>query len=353
MIEEKRAGIIPETTLSPTVEALIAENQRLLDELELAYKNLEGVLEQTEREKEIAYKELQEKFVALENMYSQLSQKENLLIHMEKLSSIGQFISEIVHELSNPLMIISGHAELALQMNPSEGFKDFFQIIHKNAQLMSEYLIRFRKMAYKGTESFQEFDINKVVREALETIQILKPKTVSIKIELETGELPVNGDPYQIIQIVLNLAKNAFDAMHSNGNLLVITSRRVNCAWFQKGTEFSPIHCQSAEAWEKILLSYPYFALVEITDNGSGIKPKHLKNIFQAFFTTKPRGKGTGLGLSISADIVRRMGGNLAVKSKEGVGTTFQLVLPLVNQLPSGKQTIPTPSLKETDTQLP
>ncbi len=331
MIKQKIPEQTEEMTLSPTVEALIAENQRLLDELELAYKNLECVLEQTEREKEIAYSELQEKFIALENMYTQLSQKENLLIHMEKLSSIGQFISEIVHELSNPLMIISGHAELALQMNPSEGFKDFFQVIYKNAQLMSDYLMRFRKMAYKGTESFKDFDLNKVVLEALETIQILKPKTVSIKIELETEALTVNGDPYQIIQIFLNLAKNAFDAMKESGNFLLITSRRVSREWLQQSNEFSPIHCQSPEIWEKIISSYPHFALIEIIDNGSGINPKHLKNIFHAFFTTKPRGKGTGLGLSISSDIIRRMGGNLAVKSQKGVGTTFQLILPIVS----------------------
>ena len=92
-----------------TVENLEQENKKLLHELEVAYQNLELVVEQTSKEKEIAYKELQDNFAALQSSYEEISKKENLLVHLEKLSSIGQFITEIIHELKNQITIISAH----------------------------------------------------------------------------------------------------------------------------------------------------------------------------------------------------------------------------------------------------
>ncbi len=313
-------------------ELLQKENKKLLSELETAYKTMEMIVEQSKREQKIAYDELQEKFDALEGLYREISNKENLLIHMEKLSSIGQFISEIIHELNNPLTGISGGAHLLKTMNPPENLKPFIDIVEQNVKRMTGYLRRFREMVYKGEENFVFFDANQNLRDCLATIEIIKPKSIQLSVRTIEHSLLIKGDPYQINQIYLNLAKNAFDALKEKGDRLDVTIRSVTSHWIQNSGEFSDLQCQDAAVWESILEEKSVFVLVEVQDNANGIPTDIIQNIFQAFYTTKGREKGTGLGLSISSDIAKRHGGNLAVKSVVGRGTTFQLLLPLVQK---------------------
>jgi signal transduction histidine kinase len=308
---------------------LVLENRRLLNELESAYLKMEKILEQSNREKEIAYRELQRKFDSLENLYQELSKKENLLIHMEKLSSIGQFITELIHELNSPLTAISLQTQLASLNNPPEGIKKQFNTIKDQADKMSNLLNRFKSMAYKGREDFKEFDLNQNMKECLETVEIIKPKYMQLVTEYCDELLPVQGDPYQINQIFLNLSKNAFDAMESGGKELYVRSTR----WELKKLDESGILGMSfdkeKQAWKKFIGSTDFVALVEFQDSGCGIPHEIMEEIFQPFFTTKERGKGTGLGLAISQDIAYRHGGKLLVKSKLSKGTTFQIILPI------------------------
>ncbi len=310
---------------------LIQENQRLLSELELAYKSMEHIVEESNREKEIAYSELQNKFEALEQLYAQLSKKENMLIHMEKLSSIGQFITELIHELSSPLTAISLQSQLAVMKDISDEVKNQFKIISEHAERMSNLLSRFKAMAYKGKEDFIIFDLKDNLAECIGTIEIIKPKHITIKTELCEDKLPVKGDPYQTNQVYLNLSKNAFDAMKNNGKEFLVRLRKMSSKELQESNIFGDVYCQPQSDWYEILKNTAQFALAEFIDQGSGIPPEILKEIFQPFFTTKERGKGTGLGLHISSDISLRHGGNLAVKSKVGSGTTFQFILPIAS----------------------
>ncbi len=312
-------------------ETLVRENKLLLNELEVTYKNLEEVLEQTSNEKKIAYQELEKNFKTLEQSYKELSKKENLLVHLEKLSSIGQFISEIVHELKNPLTLIFSHNEMVLMMEPKEEIRKELQQISKHVMRMSGYLNRFRNMAYKGQEDFSIYDLNNNLSECLSTIELINPSGVKVQVNLCAGELLINGDQYQTNQIFLNLAKNAFDATKSVGDLLQVSSRPVTVDWIKKGRNVGKNFCLSEKKWQKILTEVHDFVLIEFEDNGGGISKENLKNLFNAFFTTKDRSKGTGLGLSISSDIVRRHNGNIAVKSVVGEGTTFQILFPLVD----------------------
>jgi signal transduction histidine kinase len=312
---------------------LAEENQRLLAELEIAYKNLDMVLELSAQEKKIAYQELQQKFHTLQRLYAELSNKENMLIHLEKLSSIGQFITEIIHELNSPLVAIAAHAELALMMAPAEKLQEEIRQISKQTMRMSDYLIRFRTMAYKTEEHFCLFDLNENLVNCLATIEIIKPNGFEIMSSFHEHPLVVKGDPYQANQIFLNLARNAFDAMQDHGKRLQVSTKPVTSDQIAtNGADIGRIYCQNEKVWQQILNASYNFAMVEFADEGTGISPEHLEKLFQAFFTTKAPGKGTGLGLSISSDIVKRHGGNLAVKSVLGKGTTFQLLLPMVSE---------------------
>jgi len=310
-------------------EELVMENQALLSELELAYTNMEMILEESSKEKKIAYDELQKKFEALEELYNQLSKKENMLIHLEKLSSIGQFITELIHELRSPLTAISFHAQLGKMKDVAEDIKESFRVIENHVDGMSNLLDRFRAMAYKGKEDFQIFDLNGNLVKCIETIEIIKPKGMNIRLDLCDQKLMVKGDPYQITQIFLNIAKNAFDAMKDHGNELIVKTEKIHSEFARESEKIGCIHCQQNKEWNKILNRTSHLALAHFIDHGKGMPQELLKQVFEPFFTTKGRGEGTGLGLSICSDIALRHGGNLAIKSEEGKGCTFQFLIPL------------------------
>ncbi|MEJ2053693.1 MAG: HAMP domain-containing sensor histidine kinase [Calditrichaceae bacterium] len=290
-----------QSDIAKELKKLKSENRILLAELEEAYKSMEAILVQTEKEKEITYRELENKYTALQHTYSELSRKENMLIHMEKLSSIGQFITEIVHELKTPLTVISSATEIVLLNELPEESRDILSKIPEQVKRMSGMLGRFKAMAYKEKEKFTCFDINLNLNDFIETLELITPKSIEISCDLSEDELKVKGDAYQLTQIYLNLAKNAFDAMDDVSDAcLSIKTRLVNA--------------------------------IEITDNGPGIPDDNLEFLFDTFFTTKERGKGTGLGLSIAKDIAKKFYGNIAVKSKKSKGTTFQIFIPIAGK---------------------
>lgn len=309
---------------------LAEENQRLLTELEIAYKNMEMILRQSEKEKAIAYKELEDKFNTLEKLYSELSNKENMLVHLEKLSSIGQFITEIIHELKNPLTVISGMSDLLLidEELPDKA-REMVKKIPVQVKRMNGYLSRFRSMAYKGRQHFTIFNINDNLNDFIETVELIKPKNVKVYPQLSEDYIPVNGDPYQTMQIFLNLAKNAFDALKKEGGSFTIASQKIDGNGLKKYEDSEYIPCQNNQVWQEIVKNNSKFSEITFSDDGPGIPSEVLPHIFEAFFTTKERGKGTGLGLSIATDITKRHNANLMVHSGSSKGTTFKLIMPV------------------------
>ena len=147
-------------------------------------------------------------------------------------------------------------------------------------------------------------DLNKFLREIVELMEEeARASGISFSLEIEDGLPPVRTDPSQLQQVFLNLINNAIDAHEGKpyGTILLRTTND------------------------------PDAASVRVTcgDTGSGIAPEDLARIFDPFFTTKAVGKGTGLGLSICMSIVRRLGGDIAVRSEPGRGTRFQIRLPV------------------------
>ena len=312
-----------------SIDELKIENEVLLKELQNSYENTLVLLEQSSKEKEIAYQELEKKYMALERLYKELSDKENMLIHLDKLSSIGQFIVEIIHELKNPLSVVSVNSELLLLADPPEDMKDKIERIAKSSDRMADYLDRFRRMIYKENENFRVFDLNENLTEFLDTIEIIKPKSMKIIVNMCTEKYQIKGDPYQLQQIFFNIAKNAFDAMKDHEQELSIDVQTVTSEALKNDSAISSCNCQSGKRWNVILGEYQRFVIIKFLDKGAGIADENLKDIFKAFYTSKSRGEGTGLGLSISSDIIRNHNGNIAVESSFGKGTAFRIILPV------------------------
>ena len=234
------------------------------------------------------------------------------LLEAGKLASIGELSAGVAHEINNPLAIILTERQLlldAVQHAPiadpefQEQFSDSMSQIDIQVQRckrITQNLLRFSRR----TESMIEtVDLNGFIREVIDLME-REARTSGIKFfsELDPQLPPLLSDPSQLQQVLLNLITNAIDAHDGKPYGSIRVSTRADH------------RLQQAE--------------LTVADTGVGIKPEHLRRIFDPFFTTKAVGKGTGLGLSICYSIIRRLGGNISVRSEPGKGTEFTIVLP-------------------------
>jgi two-component system NtrC family sensor kinase len=229
------------------------------------------------------------------------------------MASIGQLAAGVAHEVNNPLGIILTERQLLLDkaertpnIDPdlkAQLDKSLSQI-HTQIKRCKHTTLNLLRFSRRTVSRIEAVDINGFLSEIIDLME-REAKTGGIKFFSEFGEdvPPIMSDPSQLQQIFLNLITNAVDAHE------------------QKGYGNIRISTETSDPGGMVR--------VTVADTGSGIRPEHLDKIFDPFFTTKPVGKGTGLGLSICYSIVKRLGGDITVKSKPGEGTSFSIVLPV------------------------
>ncbi len=230
---------------------------------------------------------------------------ESQLIQTGKLSSIGELVTGIAHELNQPLMIIRGFSQLigsSLKEN-DENYKEL-KFIETQTGRMVKIISHLKAFARQAQPEFEAVDINNVIENSLlMTSEHLKNKNIAV-VKKYANDIPmINGDASQLEQVLLNLITNAKDAMKKLGGGVL---------------EFRTSFTNDRKV-----------VRVDVSDTGSGISEKHLTEIFDPFFTTKEVGRGTGLGLSISYGIIQTHHGDITVKSKLDEGTTFTIELPV------------------------
>jgi len=232
------------------------------------------------------------------------------VLHVEKMASVGKMAAVVAHEINNPLAGILTYAKLLrkwVDRGEMKGDKlkeagECLDLIGGESRRCGEIvknLLNFSRIAPMNVETT---DINIVVDRSVRLVQH-QLEMAGIELQLFVDdELPkVQCDAAQIEQVVLALIMNAIDAMPHGGNL-----------WLR--TRMAP----TLDAVE-----------IEVRDDGTGIAPEVLANIFEPFQTTKEQGHGVGLGLAVSRSIMDRHHGRIEVQSQLGKGTTFTVVLPL------------------------
>lgn len=245
----------------------------------------------------------QEKFAALDK-----------LRHTERLATLGKLSAGMAHELGTPLNVISGRAKLICSADLSaEDTSRSAKIIGEQAERMTGIMRQLLSFARRGEARKQEVDLNTVLQSVL---PLLEPSAREQQISLQPSEalqpLPVNADPAQLQQVLLNLALNGIQAMDQGGTI------QLNC-FAASGVKVPENVTSSANGW----------CCLQSCDQGSGIEAEHLSHIFDPFFTTKEVGQGTGLGLSIAYGIIEEHGGWIDVDSTPGQGSCFSVYLPL------------------------
>lgn len=320
---------------SEAFEALKAENLHLLDELEMAYRQMEAVMVVGNRERRMAYdelrqrnEELQRRLAELGTSHAQLQETQRMLLRAERMSAMGQMAAAIVHEINGPLTVIAAQAEMLLITEREESRKAELQGIFDAALRLGDLAHNSLLFSRRRHIPPGLFDLNKKVRDVQ---RFFAPLTKEVEVEVAfDDQLPqVTASPSQVEQVLTNFMLNALDAMGEleEARLCIATGAAAPAALIAREEATGRRTCLALEAAPDFLQQTA--AYVQVRDSGAGIAVDEMDEIFEAFFTTKDEEKGTGLGLAISRSIAADHQGNILVASKPGAGASFSLLLPL------------------------
>ncbi len=243
---------------------------------------------------------------------------EEQLRHAQKMEAIGTLAGGIAHDFNNILSAIIGYGSLVqMKMNADDPVRlnvDHILDAANRAAQLTQGLLTFSR---KQVITVQPLRLNDIIARVEKLLVRIIGEDISLVVKLPEGELDILADSSQIEQVLMNLATNARDAMPAGGRLQVdVEATHIDA-------EYIRIHGFGKTG--------PY-ALISVTDTGSGMDQATIEKIFEPFFTTKEIGKGTGLGLSIVYGIVKQHNGFINVYSEPGKGSTFKIYLPLIGR---------------------
>jgi signal transduction histidine kinase len=235
----------------------------------------------------------------LSEVYQQLQDNFELMKRSERLFALGQLSAGLAHEIRNPLASVSGAAGI-LRRNPRLEPKDAecVEIISKECQRLNRLVGNFLDFARPRTPRYQTVDLSPTLDSVMELAgHAIGKQAITLRREV-LAQLPaVECDPELLRQVLLNLIINAIQSMPGGGEVVISAMPRQ----------------------ERVL--------IQVKDEGCGVKPENRDRIFDPFFTTKEN--GSGLGLSVAHQIVQQHGGVLTAEANAKKGMTFSLLLPL------------------------
>ena len=239
------------------------------------------------------------------------------LLQSQKMDAIGNLAGGVAHDFNNLLTIITSYAELALDAVPQDSpLESKIQEILLAARRAAELTRQLLAFSRKQPQALRVADLNQVITRIAKTLPRLIGEDIEFTFIRGEGLGRVRVDPLQVEQILMNLAANARDAMPQGGHLRIETSDvRLDDHYIDR---------------KPAVIPPGRYALITVSDDGSGIPPEHLPHIFEPFYTTKPSGKGTGLGLATVYGIVKQNKGFIWAYSEPRMGTVFKIYLPCV-----------------------
>ena len=336
-LEVNNINLAKEIAIRIRTEAAMKEQAALLVEQVSERK-------QAQEKLQVKQQQLAELNAGLEEMVAdevrKNREKDGIMLHQDKLASIGHLAAGVAHEINNPMGFIMSNLgtlkgyveklgqftsmlqtiiatdgseeeqrmveEVAQRLDITYILQDLGVLIAEStegAERVKQIVLDLKDFARADQHSFKEADLNGCIRS---TINIVRNEIKYVAdLVLQLGNIPqVLCNPQQINQVIANLLLNAAHAIEGHGTITVCT------------------RCDL----DKVFMT--------VSDTGCGIPVEIRSRIFDPFFTTKEAGKGTGLGLNISYDIVKKHAGDITLESEPGVGTTFTITLPVSSFLP-------------------
>jgi len=243
---------------------------------------------------------------------------QEILRQSQKMEAIGGLAGGIAHDFNNLLTVISGNCQLSLLElkggDPLKGNIEEIKEATDRATSLTRQLLAFSR---RQVLDMKVLNLNTIIRELEKMLRRMIGEDVELVTSLADDLGMVKTDPGYIEQVIMNLAVNARDAMPSGGKLIIETNN----------AELDEPYARS-----HVAINPGLYVKLCVNDTGMGMTPEVKERLFEPFFTTKKKGKGTGLGLSTVYGIVKQSGGNIWVDSEPGLGTTFNIYLPRVDE---------------------
>jgi PAS domain S-box-containing protein len=245
-----------------------------------------------------------------------ITERKNLqeeLLHARKMEALGRLAGGIAHDFNNLLTVITGYCEMILpRLQDQEPFRyeiAEIKMAGERAAALTAKLLAFsrRQVAHRKVTH-----LNTVVTDIQELLRRLIGEDIELVVDVEPGLGPVEADPGQIGQVIMNLAVNARDAMPHGGTLSI---------------KLATVDLDAQHVRKHLGIQPGRYVMLSVSDTGFGMDAETQARMFDPFFTTKEEGKGTGLGLSTVYGIVKEHDGHLDVESTVGGGTTMKVYL--------------------------
>jgi len=268
----------------------------------------------------------------LEGIVEDISERRAMELQLrqgQKMEAVGRLAGGIAHDFNNLLGVITGYAELVSeQIDPAGAARNSVEQIRKAADRASSLTGQLLAFSRQQVLETKVLNINTIVEDMAKMLPRLLGEDIELQVSLDPLLGAVKADQGQIEQVIMNLAVNARDAMPGGGNLVIRTGR---------------VRFDSDMASKHPPMTPGDYALLSVSDTGTGMDKQTQTHIFEPFFTTKERGRGTGLGLATVYGFVKQIGGFVWVESEPGIGSTFAIYLPVTCE--KAPQSVPAPAI--------
>ena len=241
---------------------------------------------------------------------------EEQLHRAQRMETVGRLVGGMAHETNNQMLVVLNVLDFLLR-NPSlsEEQRRDLKTVGEAAERVSGLTRQLLALSRRQVLDTRTLDLDSVVVETESVLRRSLGPEIRLSVQFEPGEKWIRADRNQVVQVMVNLALNARDAISGTGELTISTRQ----------ADRGPPGGRLGNPWPEGV------ALLSIADTGSGIEPVLLHRIFEPFFTTRPR-QGSGLGLSVVEGIVSQSGGDIWVESKPGYGTVVTVGFPLTGK---------------------